>query len=57
MTDSDVSITGYKILRNDQDLNRGGVAIYVKESLPEPSIKLKSASLELLVLELKPEHC
>ena len=50
--DSDVSIAGYKIFRNDRDLNGGGVAIYVKENFPEPSVKLKSDSLELLVLEL-----
>ena len=56
VTDSDVSIAGYKIFRNDRDLNGGGVAIYVKESFPEPSVKLKSDSLELLVLELAPKN-
>ena len=45
-----------KIFRNDRDLNGGGVAIYVKESKPEPSVKLKSDSLELLVLELAPKN-
>ena len=56
VADSDVSIAGYKIFRNDRDLNGGGVAIYVKESFPEPSVKLKSDSLELLVLELVPKN-
>ena len=56
ITDSDVSIAGYKIFRNDRDLDGGGIAIYIKESLPEPSIKLKNASLELFIHELEPEH-
>ena len=56
VADSDISIAGYKILRNDRDLNGGGVAMYVKESFPEPSVKLKSDSLELLVLELVPKN-
>ena len=56
VADSDVSTAGYKISRNDRDLNGGGVAIYVKESFPEPSVKLKSDSLELLVLELAPKN-
>ena len=54
--DSDVSIAGYKIFRNDRDLNGGGVAIYIKENFAEPSVKLKSDSLELLVLELAPKN-
>ena len=41
VADSDVSIAGYTIFRNDRDMNGGGVAIYVKESFPEPSVKLK----------------
>ncbi len=56
LEDSNVSITGYKIFRNDRNLNGGRVAIYVNESLPEPSIKLRSDSLELLVLEFSPKH-
>ena len=44
------------MFRNDRDMNGGGAAIYVKESFPEPSVKLKSASLELLVLELAPKN-
>ena len=41
VTDSMVSIEGYRIFRNDRDANGGGVAIYVKNSLPEPKVKLK----------------
>ena len=51
-----VSIEGYRIFRNDRDANRGGVAIYVKNSLPEPKFKLKSDNLELLSGEISPGH-
>ena len=37
--DAEVSIEGYKIFRNDRNANGGGVAIYVKDTLPEPKIK------------------
>ena len=49
-----VSIEGYRIFRNDRDANGGGVAIYVKNSLPEPKVKLKSENLELLSVEISP---
>ena len=42
ISDTEVNISGYKILRNDHDVNGGGVAIYVKASLPEPTVKIKS---------------
>ena len=42
--------------RNDRDANGGGVAIYVKDSLPEPIIELKSDKLELLSLRIKPKN-
>ena len=54
--DSYVSIAEYKIFKNDRDLNGGGVAKYIKENFPEPSVKLKTHSLELLVLELAPKN-
>ena len=53
--DSNVSIAGCRVFRNDRNLNGGGVAICIKEDFPEPSIKLKSDALELLVLEHAPE--
>ena len=34
----------------------GGVAIYVKDSLPEPIIELKNDKLELLSLRIKPKN-
>ena len=34
----------------------GGVAIYVKESLPEPVVRIKGNELELLALEFSPNH-
>ena len=49
-------IEGYKIFRNDRDANGGGVAIYVRDSIPEPTIELKSDKLELLSLRIKPKN-
>lgn len=55
--DSMVSIEGYRIYRKDRDGNGGGVAMYVKESLPEPTIKLTTDKLELIALEVsQSEH-
>ena len=54
--DSDVNINGYNIYRNDRNTNGGGVAIYVKESLSEPTVKIKSDKLELVALEFTPNH-
>lgn len=54
--DSDVSIQGYNIYRNDRDSNGGGVAIYVKESLPEPKVKIISNKLEPIELEFNTIH-
>ena len=46
--DKEVTIPSYKIYRNDRNKNGGGVAIYVKDDLPEPKVRLKSSTLELL---------
>lgn len=54
--DSVVSIEGYRIYRNDRDANGGGVAMYVKESLPEATIKVASNKLELIALEVSPSN-
>ena len=54
--DNKVAIPGYKIYRNDRNKNGGGVAVYVKDELPEPKVKLKSSNLELLCLEFTPLH-
>ena len=51
--DAEVSIEGYKIFRNDRNANGGGVAIYVKDTLPEPKIKQNCDNIELLSLEIK----
>ena len=56
ISDSEVSISGYNIFRNDRNLNGGGVAIYVKASLPEPTVRIKSENLELISLEIAPKH-
>ena len=32
------------------------MAIYVKESLPEPAVRIKGNELELLALEFLPNH-
>ena len=34
----------------------GGIAIYVKDSLPEPIIELENDKLELLSLRIKPKN-
>ena len=48
--DSDVNINGCDIYSNDRNANGGGVAIYVKESLSEPTVKIKSDKLSWLHL-------
>ena len=52
VNESEVSIHGYRIFWNDRDSNGGGVAVYVRENLPEPIIKIKSDKLELISLEV-----
>ena len=54
--ESDVNIHGYNIYRNDHESNGGGVAIYVKESLHEPTVKVITDKLELIELEFNPIH-
>ena len=54
--DHELSVQGYKIFRNDQDSKGRGVAIYVKDSLPVPTIKIRSVKLELPSLEIKPTN-
>ena len=44
VNDSEVSIHGYRIYRNDRDSNGGEIAVYVRENLPEPIIKTKVTS-------------
>ena len=52
--DHELSIEGYKVFCNDRDSNGDGVAIYVVDSLPAPTVTRKSDKLELLSLEIKP---
>ncbi len=54
--DSDVNINGYNIYRNDRNANGGGVAMYVKDNISDPIIKIKSDKLELLALEFTANH-
>ena len=56
ISDSEVTIRGYNIFRNDRDVNGEGVAIYVKASLPEPTVRIKSDKLELISLGIAPKH-
>ena len=51
-----MNIHGYNIYRNDRDRNGGGVAIYVKKSLPEPMVKITCDKLELIELEFNRIH-
>ena len=46
---SAVQMQAFSNLRNE-------VAIYVKESLPEPAVRIKGNELELLALEFLPNH-
>ena len=52
VSDSVASIEGYRLYSKDRDCNGGGVVIYVKESLPEPKLKIIIDGLELIVLEV-----
>ena len=56
ISDSEVTIRGYNIFRNDRAVNGGGVAIYIKASLPEPTVRIKIDKLELISLEIAPKH-
>ena len=47
-----ISAEGYRIYRNDRNGIWGGVTMYVKESLPEPTIKLRTDKLELIALDV-----
>ena len=51
-----MKIYGYNIYKNNRDINYGGVAMYVKESLPRPTVKIVSDKLELIELEICPVH-
>ena len=55
-THSSVMIEGYNIYRNDRNQQGGGVAFYVKETIPDPIIKIKSDSLEIICLEVAPKN-
>ena len=54
--DQEIQIDGYQIFRNDRNIDGGGVAIYVKDSLPDVRVKLKCDELELLCLEITPSN-
>ena len=43
---------GYRIYWNDRGSNGGGVAVHVRENLPEPIVKIKSDKLELISHEV-----
>ena len=48
--DREVHIPGYKIYRNDCNIHGGEVALYTKDTLPDPKIGIKSNDRELLCL-------
>lgn len=52
ISDSEASIPGYHIIRNDRNINGAGVAIYIKDTVPSPVMKYKCDDLELLCLEI-----
>ena len=54
--DQEIQIDGYQIFRNDRNIDGGGVAFYVKDSLPDVRVKLKCDELELLCLEITPRN-
>ena len=47
---------GCRVFWKDRKLNKGRIAIYMKEYFPELSLKLKNNALYLLVLELAPKY-
>ena len=52
--DPAVAIEVYKIFRHDRGEKGGGVAIYLKEQIPDPLQIIESDTLELLCFEVKP---
>lgn len=50
--DKEVHIPGYQIYWNDRNIHRGGAATYVRYTLSDPEVKIKSNDLELLCLEI-----
>ena len=52
ISDSDLVIPGYHVVRRDRDRHGGGVALFITDCIPF-SIALRHASAELLVVELR----
>ena len=54
--DQEIHIDGYQTFRNDRNIDGGGVAFDVKDSLTDVKVNLKSDELELLCLEITPRN-
>ena len=51
--DPGISIEGYEIFRHNIDEKGSGVAIYLREQIPDPFLVINSDTLELLCFEVK----
>lgn len=55
--DCEVSIEGYDIYRHDRNTSGGGVALYIKNTLPHHKRDdVKDPNLEIVGIELTPKH-
>ena len=51
ITDCDIFVPGFYTIRRDHSRKGGGILLYIKDSVPTPSI-IYHASLELLFIEV-----
>jgi hypothetical protein len=60
ISDSEIYINGYTIIRKDRNRNGGGIAIYIKNNISHferVDLTLDSGNLELICIEINRLHC